>query len=152
MKMHINILTALFILFLTACSGGGSSTGADFASFDNDGNFVGSADVMASAPGFASISETFPFSFIIQDNTLTSVTFDDEVTDASIPLNGNVFEFSQSTPMALTFDDITCTASISISGTISGDTATGPINGSAECEVAGVTVPITVEGSFNASR
>jgi hypothetical protein len=152
MKIINIIITVLFTLLLTACSGGGSSSGADAAGVDNDGNFVGTADITASAPGFASISETFDFSFVIQDNALTSVTLDDEVTTASIPLMGNAFEFSQSTPMALTFDDITCTASVEISGTISGGTASGPINGSAECMMSGVTIPITIEGSFNASR
>ena len=152
MKTHSIVIYALFALILSACSGGGSSSGADEAGLDNDGSFVGTVDVTASAPGFASISETFDFSFVIQDNTLISATIDDESTTTSIPLTGNTFEFSQSTPMALTFDDITCTATLSITGTITGDTASGPLDGSAECEVSGVTVPISVEGSFNASR
>ena len=153
MKIHSIVIYVLFILLLSACGGGDSSSGGDGADLiDNDGTFVGTVDVTASAPGFASISEVFNFSFVIQDNTLTSVTVDDEMTTASIPLTGNTFEFSQSTPTALTFDDVTCTATLSISGTISGDTASGPLNGSADCTVSGITVPITVEGSFNASR
>ena len=150
MKTHSIVIYALFALILSACSGGGSSSGADAAGLDNDGNFVGTADLAASAPGFPDISGTLDFSFVIQDNTLTSVTFDDEVTAVSIPLVGNTFEVSN--PLTLTFDEITCTALVEISGSIAGDTASGPINGSAECDVSGVTVSVTVEGSFNASR
>ena len=150
MKIQNVIIFAVLVLFLTACSGGGSSSGGPIT--ENDGIFSGFATVTLSAAG-TSDTEDIDLQVVVANNIVTSVTFGGLEEASSIPVVGNTVSllFQDTVPVMLD-DNINCTGSFEFAGMFSGDTLNGPINGALDCSMDGITVQIQISGSFTATR
>ena len=141
-------------MFLTACGGGSSGGGgqandaADQASPVNPPQAVtynGTATFTLTAPGFTPINDTVPVRIVVQGNNVTLT-----VEGVSVNTTLNNGAFSVTVPVAETDDGITCKGSATASGTVSGNSTTGKLSGSATCTGNGLNVPVTLTGSFNA--
>lgn len=140
------LLVLLFSLGLTACGGGGSGGGSGGSPFD--GNYNGVATVVFSAPGIPNSTELITTNFTISGTTIA-------ITDGEISGTGTLNpDGSFSIPFSGidTLDGITCQLNLTFTGTVSGNTVTGNVSGSAPCSGFGISVTVAIQGSFSANR
>ncbi len=147
-------LVFLLTLFLTACGGGSSGGGgqandaADQAAPANPSQAVtynGTATFALTAPGFPPINDTVPVQIVVQGNNVTLT-----VEGVSVNTTLNNGSFSVTVPVSETDDGITCKGTATVSGTVSGNSTSGDLSGSATCTGNGLNVPVNLTGSFNA--
>jgi len=140
--------------FLVACGGGDSDSGSMLedtlpgtnvpASFA--GTYVGTADLTASAIG---ITESDTFDVTVTVTTDGMVRFDGDDPDETFTVgiqNDGVFRGT------LSIDEDECQGSVTVEGTVDGTRASGDVNGSGECELNGLSIDVSLEGTFNATR
>jgi hypothetical protein len=149
-----NSLLVFVSCFLIACSGGGSDSGGMVdptlpgsnvpASFV--GTYVGTLTVTATALGISE-SESIPITVTVTSDGMVRFTGDDAEEVFTVGL-GNDGAFSGNLPI----NEDPCSGSAGVTGTVDGTTASGNLIGSGTCDVSGLEVEVTLEGSFSAGR
>lgn len=153
--------TLILLLAVAGCGGGSDSSGASSdtaevttvseTSADSDGSkartFTGTAEVILTADGFPPISGSSPIKVVI-DGSRVTLTVDGQSVNTT--LNGDAF--SASVPISESDGSITCNGTADINGEVSGDTVAGNIGGNGNCSGDGIDTPVTLSGSFSATR
>ncbi|MBL4672123.1 MAG: hypothetical protein JKX81_07650 [Arenicella sp.] len=149
-----NLLLVFVGCFLIACSGGSSDSGGMVeptlpgsnvpASFV--GTYTGSLTVTASALGISE-TESIPITVTVTSDGMVSFAGDDDEEAFTVGL-GNDGAFSGNLPI----NEDPCSGSAGVTGTVDGTTASGNLSGNGTCNVSGLEVDVTLEGSFSASR
>lgn len=149
-----NLLLVFVSCFLIACSGGSSDSGGMVeptlpgsnvpASFV--GTYAGTLTVTASALGISE-TESIPITVTVTSDGMIRFAGDDADEAFTVGL-GNDGAFSGNLPI----NEDPCSGSAGVMGSVDGTTASGSISGSGTCDVSGVEVDVTLEGSFSASR
>lgn len=148
------ILFAISLLFLSACgssdsdSGGmveptlpGTSIPANFA-----GTYTGTLNVRASALGLTE-SDSFPITITVTSDGMVRFDGDDPEETFTVGLT-NTGAFSGNLPI----NEDECTGSVGTEGSVDGNNASGTLSGSGTCTVNGLTVDVTLEGDFSATK
>lgn len=148
-------LLVLSLLFISACgssgdsdSGGmvdstlpGTSIPASFA-----GTYTGTLNITASALG---LSETDSFPVTITVGTDGLVRFDGDDPDETFTVGlTDTGAFSGNLPI----NEEECSGSVGTTGMVDGTTASGNLSGNGTCTIDGLTVDVTLEGDFLATK
>ena len=149
-----NLLLVFVSCFLIACRGGSSDSGgmveptlpgtnipANFV-----GTYTGTLTVTASALGITE-TDSIPITVTVTSDGMVRFAGDDADEVFTVGL-GNDGTFSGNLPI----NEDPCSGSASVTGSVDGTTASGSISGSGTCDVSGLEVDVTLEGSFSASR
>ena len=148
------LLVLFACCFLIACGGGSSDSGgmvdatlpgtnvpANFA-----GTYTGMITFTASALGITE-TDSFPITVTVTDDAM--VRFDGDDPDETFTVGlGNDGGFSGNLPI----NEDPCSGSVGVTGVVDGTTASGSISGSGNCNVNGLDVDVTLEGTFTATR
>jgi hypothetical protein len=149
-----NLLLIFASLFIIACSDGSSDSGgmldATLPGTNVPSSFVGvytgSLTVTASALGISE-TESIPITVTVTSDGMVRFAGDD-ADEVFIVGLGNDGVFSGNLPI----NEDPCSGSVGVSGTIDGSTASGNLSGSGACNVSGLEVEVTLDGSFSAAR
>ena len=138
---------------LTACGGGGSSSGVAVSSPGDNlpANFVGTYTGTITVTLDASvIDETRSYSITVTVNADATIRFEVAGIEESFTAGvTNAGQFSGN----INFTDDDCdSAVIGVEGTVDGSTVTGTVTGNTECDVAGLPVDVDLRGNFSASK
>ncbi len=149
-----SLIAFLLLLTLTACGGGDSDSGAmveptlpgtnvpaNFA-----GTYTGTLTVTASAAGLTE-TDSFPITVTVTDDAMVRFDGDDPDETFTVGLE-NDGTFRGNLPIEV--DD--CSGNLSTTGQVDGTRVTGEVNGSGECDVGILSVDVTLEGTFEATR
>jgi len=128
-------------------TGGSGSTTALQSPFA--GQYDGTVDATASAPGVGSASDTFPFDANI-DGT-GALTFSSEGFSFSTTVGENG-GFSEVVEFDLTDDGTRCNGALNVVGNVVGTRLSGNVSGPVTCSQPGLEVTGTVSGNFDAAR
>lgn len=141
-------------LILTACGGGGSDSGAMVeptlpgtnvpASFA--GTYQGELTVTAQALSLSE-TDTFPITITVTDDAMVRFDGDDPSETFTVGL-ANDGSFAGNLPIEV--DD--CSGSLNTTGRVDGVTVMGDVSGEGRCVVSGVSVTVTLTGTFTANR
>ncbi len=148
-----HLIVFLFInIFLSACGGGGSSSGG--ISNINDGDYNGTLTITTSSPNLINDSSSIAIGFTIQNNVVTSRTLDGTTAISSIPVVNNSFAFLEPSDIMAMDDiqDVECTIMIELIVTLSQGVANGTNTDTAECTALGAPIEITTTITLLASR
>ena len=149
------LLLVVFVLILSACGSdgdtdSGSSADATLPGTNVPVSFVGvyqgTLNLTASALG-ASISDTFPITITVNDDS--TVRFDGDDPDETFTVglqDDGVFQGN------LSIDQDQCVGSLVVNGQVDGTTVTGDVSGTGSCDVDGVNADVDLTGDFNATR
>lgn len=151
-------LTLVLAVLVAACGGGGSSDGAGGGANPTTGpggggnpfagRYVGTATLTARAQGMAPLTDTVPLTVEITSGGI--VTFIDEGgVIGHGQLNGSAFDFTNLA--ADSFEGITCSGTQSFTGMISNATITGTVSGRYQCQRAGTSIPVSLDGTYSVS-
>ena len=149
-----NLLNVFVCLMLIACGGGGSDSGgmtentlpgtnvpASFA-----GVYIGDATITASALGITE-TDTFPVTVTVTEDAMVRFDGDDPDETFTVGLtNDGVFSGS------LSISEDPCSGSVEVSGNVDGTSASGTISGNGTCQIDGLSVDVTLDGTFDARR
>lgn len=148
------ILFIVSMMILSACSSGGSDSGgmvtptlpgttipANFA-----GVYTGTLNVTASALGITE-RDSFPITVTVTNDGMVRFDGDDPEETFTVGLT-NTGDFSGNLPI----DEDECTGSVGAMGRVDGTNATGTVSGSGTCKINGLTVDVTLEGDFSATK
>jgi hypothetical protein len=148
------ILFVLSLFLLSACSSSDSDSGgmveatlpgtdipASFA-----GTYVGTLNVTASALGLSE-SDSFPITITVTNDGMVRFDGDDPDETFTVGLT-NEGAFSGNLPI----NEDECTGSVGTEGMVDGTNASGTISGDGTCVIDGLTVDVTLEGDFTASK
>ena len=145
-----------FILFsltiLSACGGGGSSSGVEptSAGMSIPANFIGvytgTFTVTAEALGITE-TDTFSITITVTEDGMLRFDGDDPEETFSVGLT-NEGTFAGN----LSIDEDECTGIIGVTGMVDGTTAAGEANGDGECDIAGIKADVELRGTFTASK
>lgn len=149
----------VFILFLATltlvgCGGGDSDSGAMVeptlpgtnvpASFV--GTYQGDLTVTAEALNLSE-TDTFPITITVTEDAM--VRFEGDGPDETFTVGlQNDGAFAGILPI----DVDECSGSLSTTGRVDGTTVSGEVSGDGRCDVSGVTLDVTLMGTFTASR
>ena len=152
---RILLLTSLG-LALTACndsssvsSGGGELSGdggdpsAKFA-----GTYRGQAAFQYSGTGVDGQSDLKPIVIVVNRNGTVSTTVADTTVGGVI--NNNKVQIKLK--IDRTQDGISCDATVDLTGTVTDRRLSGPITGSGDCKILGISRKVTLSGSFSSSK
>jgi len=149
-----NVFVIIACCFLFACGGGSSDSGSMLdatlpgtdvpASFA--GTYSGTVTFTASALGITE-TDTFSITVTVTDDAMVRFDGDDPEETFTVGL-ANDGSFAGNLPI----NEDPCTGSVSVMGMVDGTTASGSVSGSGSCDVNGLTVDVTLEGDFSASR
>ncbi|MFT5137223.1 MAG: hypothetical protein ACI9XU_002217 [Arenicella sp.] len=147
------IIVSFCLVFITACGGGDSSSGAgestnpgqDFpANFV--GTYIGVVNLTASAVGLTE-SDSFPITVTVLANG--TVRFDGDDPDETFTVDiTNAGDFAGD--ISVVEDE--CTGTLSVTGRVDGSQATGNVTGDGQCTISGVNLSVTLRGDFSANK
>ncbi len=153
-KLKAFSLTLVLALTLAACGGGDSDSGGmDEPTLPGTnipaifvGTYSGTLTVTAAALG---LSETDSFPITITVTSDGMIRFDGDDPDETFTAGlTNEGRFVGVLPVEV--DE--CSGQLSTSGNVDGTTASGEVSGEGRCDVDGVVVTVTLEGTFTATK
>ena len=147
------IILSFCLLFLSACGGGDSSSGAGDNTTPGEnipanfvGTYTGTLNLTASAAGLTE-SDSFPITVTVMANGM--VRFDGDDPDETFTVGiANSGEFTGS----ITVVEDECSGTLSVTGRVDGSVANGTVTGDGKCTVSGVEISVTLSGDFNATK
>jgi hypothetical protein len=147
------IIVSFCLLFIAACDGGDSSSGAGDSTNPGQnipanfvGIYTGTLNLTASAVGLTQ-SDSFPITVTVLANG--TVRFDGDDPDETFTVGiTNAGDFSGT--IAIVEDE--CSGTLSVIGRVDGSQASGDVTGEGVCTVNGVNLSATLRGDFNASK
>jgi hypothetical protein len=147
------IIVNFCLLFIAACDGGDSSSGAGDSTNPGQnipanfvGIYTGTLNVTASAVGLTQ-SDSFPITVTVLANG--TVRFDGDDPDETFTVGiTNAGDFSGT--ISIVEDE--CSGTLSVTGRVDGSQASGDVTGEGECTVNGANLSATLLGDFNASK
>lgn len=148
------IILIVSMLILTACSSSDSDSGgmvtptlpgtsipANFA-----GVYTGTLNVTASALGISE-SNSFPITVTVTNDGMVRFDGDEPNETFTVGLT-NTGDFTGNLPI----NEEECTGSVGTTGRVDGTNATGNVSGNGTCVISGLTVDVTLEGDFSATK
>jgi len=163
-KTELLFISSL-LLALSGCGGGDDSSGANSTagktnqttiqdasgSGDTDAEdpktYTGSIEYELTADGFPPVSGNSNLTVVVDGSRVTLT-----VDGRSITTNLNGDSFSASIPVSESNDGLTCRGTANINGNVGSNTVSGNVDGSGTCNSNGVDIPVSLSGSFNATR
>jgi hypothetical protein len=147
------IIVSFCLLFIAACGGGDSSSGAGDSTNPGQnipanfvGIYTGVLNLTASAVGLTQ-SDSFPITVTVLANG--TVRFDGDDPDETFTVGiTNSGDFSGT--ILIVEDE--CSGTLSVTGKVDGSQASGDVTGEGECTVNVVNLSATLRGDFNASK
>lgn len=147
------IIVSFCLLFITACGGGDSSSGAGDNTSPGEsipanfvGTYTGTLNLTASAVG---LTESDSFSITVTVMSDGTVRFDGDEPDETFTVGiTNAGDFSGS----ITVTEDECSGTLSVTGRVDGSQASGSVTGDGQCTVNGVNLSVTLRGDFSASK
>ena len=127
-------------------TGVGSDGGATSAQFA--GTYTGTVTTVIRGDSIDDESDTEAITVLIRSNGTAQLTIDGETVQGTV--NGNRYGFSIRRDVSRGLLD--CEGDAVITGTIQGNSMTGTVNGSGECELLFGQTGFTMTGSLIASR
>ena len=148
------LLLILSIVFISACSSGGSDSGGMVeptlpgtgipSSFV--GTYTGTLNITASALGLSE-TDSFPITLTVTADGMVRFDGDDPNETFTVGLTDSG-AFSGNLPI----NEEECTGSVGTNGMVDGTNASGDLSGNGSCRIDGLTVDVTLSGNFSASK
>ena len=147
------IIVSFCLLFIAACDGGDSLSGAGDSTNPGEnipanfvGIYTGPLNLTASALGLSQ-SDSFPITVTVLANG--TVRFDGDDPDETFTVGiTNAGDFSGT--ISIVEDE--CSGTLSVTGRVDGSQASGDVTGEGECTVNGINLSVTLDGDFDASK
>jgi len=128
-------------------SSGSSSSGGTEQPSNFAGTYTGTMNVVAKTDTLGTITDTYPFTAIVNRNNRLRFSDDDGDINVSTTVDSDGrFEFDFSPESSV------CTGTIAVDGRIVAARISGSLSGPARCRVGSTTVSGTIEGDFSGRR